>query len=102
MVAVAPTIVWWTLPMLREPLATFFAAATLTAATGIPRWRNVLLTLVFVSALAFSRSTLFVAVAIAIVGWCFVVVVRASAARAGPAHSIAQRLAVLGGPPCSS
>lgn len=95
-VAVAPTIVWWTLPMLREPLATFFAAATLAAATGIPRWRNVLLTLVFVSALAFSRSTLFVAVAIAIVGWCFVVVVRASAARAGPAHSIAQRLAVLG------
>ena len=95
-VALAPTIVWWTLPMLREPLAAFFAAATLAAATGIPRWRNVLLTLVFVSALAFSRSTLFVAVGVAVVAWCFVVVVRASAARAAPAYPIAQRLAVLG------
>jgi 4-amino-4-deoxy-L-arabinose transferase-like glycosyltransferase len=36
-VALAPSIVWWALPMLREPLAMFFAAATLAAATGIPR-----------------------------------------------------------------
>lgn len=95
-VALAPTVVWWTLPMLREPVATFFASATLAAAIGIPRWRNVLLTVVFVSALAFSRSTLFVAVSVSVVVWCSLVVIRAGTVRVAPAFSTAQRLAALG------
>ena len=94
-VALAPTIVWWTLPMLREPLATFFAAATLAAATGIPRWRNVVLALVFVAAVAFLRSTLFVAVGASVVAWCFVVTVRAQAARRPAVYPLAHRLAAL-------
>jgi hypothetical protein len=94
-VALAPTIVWWTLPMLRDPLATFFAAATLAAATGIPRWRNVLLMIFFVAALAFTRSTIFVAVGAGVVAWCLVVTVRGAAVRARASYPVVQRLGAL-------
>jgi hypothetical protein len=67
--------------MLREPLATFFATATLAAATGIPRWRNVVLAMVFVVGVAFTRSTLFVAVGACLVLWCLIVAVRAPTPR---------------------
>jgi hypothetical protein len=94
-VALAPTIVWWGLPMLREALATFFAAATLAAATGIPRWRNVLLTIVFVAALAFTRSTIFVAIAGGVVAWCLVVTVRRIAVKAPSSYPLVHHLGTL-------
>jgi hypothetical protein len=68
-VGLAPTIVWWTAPMLRESLATFLATAALFAATRLASWRGRVATIALLAAVALTRSTLFAAVAAGIVAW---------------------------------
>jgi hypothetical protein len=68
-VALAPTIVWWTAPMLRESLATFLAIAALLAASRLPSWRASAATVVLLAALALTRATLFAAVAGGVAAW---------------------------------
>jgi len=74
--ALAPTLVWWTAPMLREATATFLAVASVYAATYAPRWRGLLATLVLLTTLAFFRSTLFAGIGAGVLAWWLAVAVR--------------------------
>lgn len=75
--ALAPTVVWWTVPMLREAISTLLGMGAIYAATFAPRWRALVAMLALLTALAFVRSTLFAAAGAGALAWWLFAALRA-------------------------
>jgi hypothetical protein len=68
-VALAPTIVWWAAPMLKEQLVVAMLTATLVVATRLPSRRAVAGVVALLALLCLTRFPIFLAAAIPIIGY---------------------------------
>lgn len=68
-VALMPTVVWWSAPMLKEPIVAPLVVATLVAAANLPRGHAVVRTTLLLIATAGFRLSFALALAVALVPW---------------------------------
>lgn len=71
-VALAPTIVWWIAPMLREPLTAMLLIGTLFTASHLPSRRALFVALVGLALLSVTRFAIFVAAGISVCAYLLV------------------------------
>lgn len=65
LLAVAPSLVWWSAPMLKESLVAFLAAAVILALLSRPRGALLALAVIALGALTFTRLTVVLAIVLA-------------------------------------
>jgi hypothetical protein len=91
-VALAPTIVWWNAPMLKESLAAALLLGTLYAATRLPRSRALVAAVLLLALLALTRVPIFVAAGCTL---CAYAAAHAAIALRRDRRTVARPLAVL-------